>query len=505
MRFAVRYFLVLVFLVISFLFLKSPVFAQSQTPLQPVNSYAAPNTNPDVPNNLHTWTQNVMIEVISAMTCQLAGVDPTNPSAKCLGVDQKTGKIGFVENGKGAIGVMGNLIAATFTPPIHTRDFVAYASRSFGIAKPSYAADESGINSISTITKTWVIFRDIVYTLFVLVFVVIGLAIMLRVRIDPRTVMTIQNQIPKIIIGLLLVTFSFAISGLLIDIMWITVYLFIYLAGMADPKMNPNIAGHLYESTIMFANYILGSNFFGGINDVANRASLGIGGLAFQLVGGHVPTDPIQVIGTVVNPASWVPLAIDLLFATIIGMITYLILVIAILWSMFRLWFALLEAYILILVDIVFAPLWIVGGLLPGNGQTVGFGAWLRDMLGNLSAFPVTIGMFLLGKLFMDSFGQPYKIGQFAPPLVGNPGDTNMLSAFIALGFIFTTPHVVKITKAAFKAPKIDLGPIGQAFGVGTRVVGAPVTLASQTFKQALVFQTGQWIGNRMNAIRGRA
>ena len=72
-----------------FLFLPATVSAQSNTP---------PTTNvaENVPNNLHNWTQTVMIEVMSALTCQIAGVDPINPKQSCLVVDQKSGKIGFL-------------------------------------------------------------------------------------------------------------------------------------------------------------------------------------------------------------------------------------------------------------------------------------------------------------------------------------------------------------------------------------------------------------------------
>src|SRR3990167_9138106 len=79
-----RLFLVFLLLTTYFLLLASPASAQT-------SPYTVPNTNPDVPKNLHTWTQNVMIEVMSAMSCQLSGIDPTDPKGKCLGVDQKTG------------------------------------------------------------------------------------------------------------------------------------------------------------------------------------------------------------------------------------------------------------------------------------------------------------------------------------------------------------------------------------------------------------------------------
>src|SRR3989344_4691004 len=113
-----RFIFVLAFLSLVFcLFFTVPVSAQSENPTITPSPYiqtnhnAISNTNPDVPKNLHNWTQTVMIEVMSAMTCQLAGIDPVNPKAQCLGVDQKTGKIGYAEGGGGgAIGVAGHMI-----------------------------------------------------------------------------------------------------------------------------------------------------------------------------------------------------------------------------------------------------------------------------------------------------------------------------------------------------------------------------------------------------------
>src|SRR3990167_2992796 len=229
------------------------------------NSYTAPNTNPNVPNNLHTYSQNVLIEVMSAVSCQLAGVDPTSPSQKCLGVDNNTGKIGYVENGGGAIGFMGNMITMLYTPPAHTGDYIKNLAQNFGITKHAYASWSrgwgrippsspqqniagTGFQGLSPLLKIWETFRDFAYLVFVLVFIIVGIAIMLRVKIDPRTVMTIQNQIPKLIIGILLVTFSFAIAGFLIDVMWIAIYLFYgmfnSIPGVDVTSLSPqNIAG----------------------------------------------------------------------------------------------------------------------------------------------------------------------------------------------------------------------------------------------------------------------
>lgn len=544
MKLAVRYFFT-TFLFIAFclLFIKTPAFAQAQPQIQPVNSYTAPNTNPDVPNNLHTWTQNVMIEVISAMTCQLAGIDPTNPSGKCLGVDLKTNKIGFVENGGGAVGIMGSLISVLYTPPIHTGDYVNYLTSNFGLSKSTYAAapvnnpcynDIRGIGfcglSKMNLIGVWSVFRNIVYLLFILVFVIIGIAIMLRVKIDPRTVMTIQNQIPKIIIGLLMVTFSFAIAGFLIDIMYVVIYLFFNVFSQAAPTaglstLNPTFL----QGNTPFAAFDAmakggagGGGGFSAIMGVAGplgdmvRTIIGIGGP----LGGVFDNSPVNILihtlsimgGTYIGyQAAQIPQGIfsailpgndvvgvaagllagtgfEILLREIIpNTIIFLIVFIAVFAAMIRLWFTLITAYVMILVDIIFAPLWIVTGLMPG-AQSLGFSAWLRDILANLSAFPVTIAMFMIGKILSNAVGATQTGGQFVPPLVGNPGVSGAIGSLITIGVILSTPHVVNMTKAAFKAPKIDIAPIGKMLGVGT---GTVTGTTKETVKNIFAYSQG--------------
>ncbi|TAL58631.1 MAG: hypothetical protein EPN85_11160, partial [Bacteroidetes bacterium] len=124
MKFSARFSIIL-FLASTFYFLFSPAPTQAIsptiTPTQTKNTTTVTSsTNPDVPNNLHNWTQSVMIEVMSALTCQIAGVDPINPKQSCLGADQKTGKIGFLPSPQsgGAIGFVGNMISVLYTPPL---------------------------------------------------------------------------------------------------------------------------------------------------------------------------------------------------------------------------------------------------------------------------------------------------------------------------------------------------------------------------------------------------
>ena len=499
-----KIFLLFLFSILYSLFSIQSVSAQSINQ-SPQNSYNAPNTNPDVPKNLHTYTQNVMLEVTSGLSCLIAGIDPINPNGKCLGFDTKTGKIGYVSSGGGAIGAMGNMIAMLYVPPAHTRDYIQNLAQNFGISKHAYARiiyDGSnsgeppaassnngiGFQGLLPLINIWSAFRNIVYLLFVLVFIVIGVAIMLRIRIDPRTVMTIQNQIPKLIIGILLVTFSFAIAGFLIDIMWVAIYLFYgvfaSIQGVDVSSLNP--------TSMQGANPIGAVGGLGGIGGIANHASGSIKSIITSLFDGTAGSVIVGIIGTVIGAGvgSVVPvigtaigavaggilgtLAGSTLFGVVGWVVAFLIISIALLWALFRVWFALLSAYIMILVDVVFAPFWVVAGLFPGS--KLSFNSWVRDMLANLSVFPATIVMFLLGKTFIDAFAKGGAVGQFVPPLIGNPGDIKAFGALIGLGIILTTPSVLKMMKAAFQAPQIDLSSIGAAVGVGA---GAPGRLIS--------------------------
>ena len=490
------------FLLISYLLsLISVAPAFAQTP----NTYVKPNMNSDVPVNLHTWTQNVMIEVISAFNCQLVGTDGITPHQQCLGRDPKTGKIGYVENSSGLVGLMSYAIGLTFIPPAGVGDYTTYLANNFGLGRPVFAADGGkGFKSLSPLTDIWLAFRNIVYMLFIIVFVIVGIAIMLRVKIDPRTVMTIENQIPKIIIGLVLVTFSFAIAGFLIDLMWITIYLAIGVIAQTDPHLTKDIFNIAHTTDPFGAANIVGgtSGKTGGYLQLVGPPAASIAGIISDgiesipilknfvaLIGGIIAGVAVSSlpINKVAEGAKGIPLigsllsgvaaaGLTLLFTKQIvsfltGSIATAVIFIALLWALFRIWFALMTAYVSILLQVVFAPFWIIGGVIPGS--SVGFGSWLKSIVANLLAFPATISLLLLGKVMMDKFNSAGQ-GIFVPPMVGNPdtGNNSGIGSLIGLGILLLAPQVTTMIKEMLKAPQLKQGAaVGQAIGVGLGAV----------------------------------
>lgn len=476
------------------------------------------NVDSNVPKNMHTLSQNVLIEVLSSVTCALSGIDPINPRTGCLGVNSNTGKLGYVTQQGGAMKIMGNLIGGTFSIPVSSGGYAQYAMSNFGITKTAYAADAPGANGVGysrllPLIKIWAKFRDIAYLAFVLAFTVIGLAIMFRVKIDARTVMTIQNQIPKIVIALILVTFSYAIAGFLIDIMYVITYLIILTFNSLTPT-------HINVNTTVFS--VLNSAFRpdsgkgahlpgAGIFDLSINASLGIGNLFSSLASDFLNStmskffllffSPLaglkigcEVFSFGGNVLGNIPLVggifgngpdcsfLDNFFENVVvatfSIIAFLVIIIAILYSLFRVWFTLIKSFIYVLVDAMIGPLWITAGIFPGS--KLGFASWVRHLMGHLSVFPMTFAVILLGKTIMNGISGG-DTSLFAPPLVGGTfGGNGTLASIVGLGFIISLPSILDKTRKAVGA--IDFGlvdvkrSLGASAGLGTRGFGAATT-----------------------------
>ncbi len=168
--------------------------------------------------------------------------------------------------------------------------------------------------------------------------------------------------------------------------------------------------------------------------------------------------------------------AIGAVIGYFVGALAFLVIGIALLVAMFRLWFALLSAYAFFLIDVVTAPFWIIGGVLPESPMS--FSAWIKDMVANLSAFPVTIVMFLMARVFMSAFHNSSN-QLFVAPLIGNPGsDPQNIGSLVGLAMVLITPSVVNMTREALKAPTFKYAAeAGRSLGSGQDVVGT-------TFKQ---------------------
>lgn len=488
MRVTARLLIIFFFFASIFFVSANKIFAANTQNLTPTPIENSLNTNSDVSPDLHNTVQVLMIDSMAAMLCQLSGHDYLHPERGCIGVDPTSGKLGFVKDSRGAVGVMATLIGATFTPPASSMQYVAYLKNNFGIVKPSYAA---GINAsdckgqgigfcgLAPVLSLWIIMRNLTYLIFILVFVLIGVAIMLRLHIDPRTVMTIQNQIPKLIVGLVLVTFSYSIAGLLVDTMYVSSYLLGGVIQSAGETTGNNVGANGKANTSSFTDIVTSvspvdaanKSYKGGIFGMATDGSSTVTELVNSIFFG--PSGNNVFVNNIDDHGDIIVGILKTVLSVVIGLLASLIIFIRIIYVLIRLWIILIFTYINILLDIIFAPFWFLMGLLPGS--QLGYSGWFRDMLGNLSIYPASIVMLMLSNVFVNAFRNASSTNQqlFVPPLLGNPANISAVSGIIGLGFLFMLPHVLTLMKGAFKAPKIDFGPVFKPAQVGGSAISA--------------------------------
>lgn len=85
----------------------------------------------------------------------------------------------------------------------------------------SVFAPGAGYNVLTPIIGLWEYSRNIVYGVYIIVLIVIAFLILLRRPLGGQEVITIANSLPSLVISIILVTFSYPICGLFIDAVYL--------------------------------------------------------------------------------------------------------------------------------------------------------------------------------------------------------------------------------------------------------------------------------------------
>jgi hypothetical protein len=415
-----------------------PVCIDYQTWINITANQYAENINSDAQTNnpsLDSMTLRSLDSIAYGLATQSIGdlshSNQSNPSVN-------RGALGYISTG---------ITTLINNPPASSITYLADIGQNIGIAKPAYAQG-IGFAGLNPILFIWKAFRNLAYLAFILIFVIYGFMIMFRVKIDPRTVVSFQSALPKIVISLILVTFSYAIVGLLIDLSYLLIFVSISFFQTAN----------LIDSTgaTQIQNVVFNENIF---KVILNNFPLFIGQAA-GAVGALVEnfTGNLPIIGGTTNA------------------LAILIFAIAILFVMFKLFFALLTSYIGIIMDTIFAPLKLLFDVLPGQN---GFQGWILGLLANILVFPATVFMLILAAVLMGKNGSnpwgvvnPGYSGQntgWVPPLLGmqSGGATQYVPSLIGLGILFILPKIVDMIKEMFGQK--GQSPISNAFGEGVK------------------------------------
>ncbi|HSX58445.1 MAG TPA: hypothetical protein VLE47_04220 [Candidatus Saccharimonadales bacterium] len=353
-----------------------------------------------------------------------------------------------------------------------------------GIGSANAQATESqGITTIGDVIKgVWQKIRDLAYIASVIILVIIGFMVMLRRRLDPKTVVTATNSLPRIAVALILITFSFALAGLFVDFIYLSVSIVTRYFGDLGyiNRLTPDHNSLTWLPVFaFFAKPVLNWPGFLGI--------FAAGGLIGGLLTGGL---------------GWLAAGIALLAALgfeLIIRIGIFLLAILLFWK-------LLVRYVTMLVLTVFSPFFFLVGAIPGfESITVN---WFKRMAASVLTFPAILVIAYLGAYFL-TVGKVFSLtgdGSItAPPPLGGADLFVNIGPLIGLGILYFAAKVPDALDDLFGVRDKSKGPtpliLASTVGSGLQTVGS-VSKGIQGGQQ-LVNTTRGW-GNAFKGALGR-
>lgn len=416
---------------------------------------------------------------------------------------------------QGAIGTVNNMIGSLFNQPISGTEYIAQVKNEF-LGKPVYA-QETGFKGLQPILPAWRACRNIVYSLFSIIFIIIGIMIMLRIKISPQAVITIQNSIPKIITSLILVTFSYAIAGLVIDFSKLVTPIGINLIAQAKGIEGDSV---IFETER--APFSLDPSMFGGFtkffsdlwkqeNFTSEKLSNPTFSTIYKLTQNAIPAETGQLLGKVAGTiflgvisgdtnnlisvfagkaAGWV--SKNILFPVIIAIFILIWLI--------KLYFNLLKCYITLIFNVIIAPFQIASGAFPSSKS--GFSKWMLNIVANVSVFPITT-LFLVFINFLTELLSDPTLSLWIPSQISMGDLTSQNNSIVAagiglagLGMLSKLPTL--IVEAVFQ---IKPSPFGKAISEGYDRKSIP---GYKTISGGIIRATENKIGEKTYNLKDR-
>jgi len=375
---------------------------------------------------------------------------------------------------------MAGLIVMPLKTPPSSFIYVARDTlENAGLVPKTYAAG-IGFYALSSFQPIWKAFRDLAYLVIVLIIFVVGFMVMFGVGGGGKTGVTLESALPRLVIALLAIAFSYAIAGLFIDIMYILIILVVSLLG-GQAGMNPAEQGQLSSQLISGSPtdlfwQMLGevghsdSNYWNLATSIYNlvpgymQAVIdGIGNIIFGTLFGSFLTSKVPKVdmGDITShPGSWIGswgkiatgitnttgfiqktlekagasgggiwgvstfallinFIITILVQTFLGpLITKSVIMLLLILSMVVVTFRIFFALIWIYIDIILAILFapILIMFEAIPGQNA-FMKWMKGLAVNLSVFPFFAALMLIIRILMNNGSAT---AMWSPPFIGD-------------------------------------------------------------------------------------
>lgn len=341
---------------------------------------------------LESWTNEAMS---SNMVSLFVGINGTVPEEV---LNDEADFASYVPGG--AIGQLNEAIVALHEPPASGIEYIAQVRDNF-LGKPAYAQNNS-FQKLQFILPLWRIFRNVVYLLSTILFIVVGVMIMLRVKVSPQAVITVQSAIPRIITVLILVTFSYAIAGLVLDLCNL---LQAITTSLLFSAQNKKLTEQLFESTNWYQNWLtdLGEwikNIFRTDPDYGYSSLVNMDSRTFRDLSARITPNVVngRYLGLLIGRVT----GVGGLLGGLGGILLPLLISIIKFFWLFKLFFGLLKCYANLLIKIIFAPLEIAMGAFPNSKMN--FSSWITDFAANALVFPVVALFLVIVNVIIDVF-----------------------------------------------------------------------------------------------------
>lgn len=524
-RFKSLFLLVLPIILATYFILQTATTASAQSPLPTSIPPTSPiYTDMIVHNLFHTFSCLAVGSSVIGQPCLTYQV-----TKDAQGAIQSIPILSSANLQGGLLGTATGLIAGLYAnPPVRSADYLASVGQDLGFVKNAKAqVIGSGASVLSPILNLWQVSRNISYVIMILIFVIIGLMVMFRQKINPQTVITAQAALPGLVIGLIMITFSYFIAGLIADTAFIGTNLVGYYFQAAQNKPPQNLAFAINEQNILtlfspFTKIASISRIHDALASVWDSLAIptasnvnpfafgpqqllitlstmliaqfilpfgAIGGGIGQLISGSI------AVGFSVSEPLWT-----------IGIALSFVAMAILIYTMFKLLLALISTYVSIIFLTATAPFSFLAASLPGRQGLAT--SWILSMLGNVLVFPAVIAVlyfvaYIMGPVYIKencTISCPFNISQtgpkeysnFAPvakaaapeahivgsatfPLLGG-FDLDFVRLLLAFGALVALPSIPEIIKRTIgtvsQAGQLIGQEIGSGIGSGQRYSG---------------------------------
>lgn len=424
----------------------------------------------------------------------------------------------------GAIGGVGFLMGEMIkNQPASTQTYVAYAVGNSRLMGDQAYAQGIGFSALNPVIGTWVAFRDVAYFLLIIMAIISGFLILIRHKISGQVAVTVQTILPRLVLTLILITFSYPIAGFIIDIMFLAIAFVINIFDGAIFQSTAEFPLFYNQNPKSLTDIALNTHIFEFmLGYIFNSSPSGSAWGAADALGTMVQ----QTIASILGESALLGFFSDGgLFRGLITIVFTLIFGIALLIAMFRTFFALLMSYAGFIINVVLSPFILLPGIMPNNNA---FGDWIKNLLAGLAPFVVAIFMIfmslaLTGGPETNQPGVGYRPnpdgsveGLRLPLIMAGNIDPSSFMGIIGMGFMLLLPEAVGIAKKMvgakggvfdeYKDKAVNAFKQGRKPGmtIARGLAGAPIGAAIGATAGYAGAKAGWW-GDKDNARKSAA